>query len=65
MKPPLWLPVGSVRALIAIGILAIIAYLAIVQRNEAAIGGILGGAKVVWDYFSSRPDPAPPAPPSA
>ena len=55
----LWLPEGSVRAILALGGLAIVGYLAIANQNEIALGAVaavIGGA--VNKYFESRKDGA-------
>ena len=51
----LWLPEGSVRAILALGGLAIVGYLAVASANEIALGAVaavVGGA--VDRYFETR-----------
>ena len=54
MRFPLGLPEGSVRAILAIGILAVVAYVGIVQQNDTAVGGLVASLMLVKDYFTAR-----------
>ena len=49
---PLWLPKGSVRALLATGVVAAYTYICIATTNYEALG--LVAVMVMQDYFQSK-----------
>ena len=58
-KEPLWLPRGSVRAILALLLVGVLCWLALTGKLEAAaFGAIVAG--VVAYYFASKRDQPPP-----
>lgn len=54
---PLWMPRGSVRALIAIALILATIYAAVVLRDVADTGILATlSARVIGDYFQARKD---------
>lgn len=53
MKPPLWLPVGSIRAILAIALVASVIVLAFLGRLEARELLTLAAVAVTF-YFADR-----------
>jgi len=51
-KPPLWMPRGSIRGLIAIGLVTAMVGLAIMGKENQALTGLTGMA--LGYYFKSR-----------
>lgn len=51
-KNPLWMPVGSVRAVLAVGIVGAFIYVCIKSGNTEALAAI--AVMVSKDYFQSR-----------
>ena len=49
---PLWIPKGSVRALLAIGVVSCYAYVCVISENYEALGLI--AVMAMKDYFESK-----------
>ena len=49
---PLWLPAGSVRAMLAISLITSYAYVCVMSKNYEALGLI--AIIIAKDYFDSR-----------
>ena len=59
-KEPLWLPRGSVRAILALMLVGVLSWLAITGKVEAAAFITIVGVVVTF-YFVSKASQAPPS----
>ena len=51
-KNPLWLPEGSVRAILALGVVTTYSYVCVTTRNYEALG--LVAVMVMQNYFEKK-----------